>query len=180
MIQRSFKISWHPHPTIYPWEEVSVRVREHPHEERTPSAVVSCPVEERQRCPDEQTKYPRVWAKDHHYRANHAISQGKNGSSIQLDHTWRRLPLCGGILQFWTTKQSRAESTFEWKGKARHRDRFSELTFTGNHNIHVHLSGFFVSNSYWIVISERFSYHPDGKFRLSWDSFRSWHKTSIT
>ena len=45
-----------PAPCHMPIEVVSVRVREHPHEERTPSAVVSWTAEERQRCPDQQTK----------------------------------------------------------------------------------------------------------------------------
>ena len=39
MIQCSIKISWHPHHTIYPWEELSVRVRGHQHREY---AVWSC------------------------------------------------------------------------------------------------------------------------------------------
>ena len=126
-----------------PIEVVSVRVREHPHEERTPSGAVSWTVEERQRCTDQQTKYPTVWANDHHWRANHVIVPGKNDSSIQLDNSSRRLPFCRGILQFWTTtNQQRAESTFEWRGNARNRDRFNELRFTGNQNIPFHSSGF--------------------------------------
>ena len=49
-----------PTPYHIPLEGVSVTVREHQHQERTPSGVVSWTVEERQRCKDEQTKYPRV------------------------------------------------------------------------------------------------------------------------
>ena len=135
---------------------------------------MSWTVEEKQRCTDEQTIYATVWANDHHWRANHSILQGKNDFSVQLDNSSRRLTFRGGIIQFWTTtNQQRPESTFEYREKARNRYRFEELTFTVNHNIPFCSSGliFFVSNSYLIVISERFSYHPDGNFRLSWDFF---------
>ena len=109
-----------PAPYHLPIEVMSVRVREHQHEERTPSGVVSWTVEEKQRCPDQQTKYRRAWANDQHWRANHVILQGKNDSSVQLDNYSKRLPFCGGNLQFWTTtNQQRPESTFEYRGKAR-------------------------------------------------------------
>ena len=49
-----------PAPYHMPIEVVSVTVREHPYEERTPSGVVSWTVEARQRCSDQQTKYPKV------------------------------------------------------------------------------------------------------------------------
>ena len=111
-------------------------------------------VEERQRYPDQQTKYPRVWANDQHWRANHVILQGKNDPSVQLDNSSRRLPYCGGIPQFSTTNSKQSESSFEYSEKGRSRDRFNELTFTGKHNILFHSSGFFfVSSSYLIVIS---------------------------
>ena len=176
----AIKISWHPHPTICllrwwvsEWESTSIwRVR----------LLESC-LGLWKRGRNAQVKYPRVWANDHHSRADHVILQGKNDFSIQLDNSSRRLPFCGRILQFWTTtNQQRPESTFEWRGNAKNKDRFGELTFSGNHNIPFRSSGlnYFVSNSYLIVISDRFSYHPDGKFRLSWDFFRSRQKTSIT
>ena len=49
-------------PALYhtPIEVVSVRVREHQHRERTPSSVASWTVEERQKCTDELTIYPRA------------------------------------------------------------------------------------------------------------------------
>ena len=50
VVEQGIKISWHPHPTIYPWLRwVSVRVREHQHEERAPSGVVSWTVTDRQK-----------------------------------------------------------------------------------------------------------------------------------
>ena len=76
-----------------------------------------------------------------------------------------RLRFREGFFQFWTTQKKRPKSTLKFRGKPRNGDRFNELTFTGNHNIPFHSSGFnyFVSNSYLIVISDRFSYHPVGK-----------------
>ena len=70
-----------------------------------PTKGCSRTVKERQRCPDQQTKYPRVAANDHHWKTNHVIWQGKNDSSVQLDNSSRRLPFGGGSIQFWTTKQ---------------------------------------------------------------------------
>ena len=78
---------------------------------RTPSGVVSCTVQERQSCEDQQIKHPRVSANNHAWRANHVILQGKNDSSVQLDHSSRRLPFCGGILPFWITNQEQQKWT---------------------------------------------------------------------
>ena len=172
-------LSWHPHCTkcllrrwVSEWESTSIG------RERLLESCLWLWKKDR----NAQMKYPRVWGNDHHCRANHVTLQGKNDSSTQLDNSSRRLPFYGRILQFWpTTNQQRPESTFECRGKARNRDRFNELTFTGTRNIPFQSSEFilFVSNSYLIVISERFCYHPDGKVRLSWDFFWSRQKTSI-
>ena len=130
-------------------------------------------VEERQRFTDVQTKYIRVGANDHNGGVNHVILQGKNDSSILLDHPSRRLPFREEILQFRTTaNQQQTESTLDYRGKVRNRDRFNELTFTGSHSIPFHSSGLFlVSNSYLIVTSKRFSYHPERDFGSSSDLF---------
>ena len=107
-----------------PTEVASVRGREHLHRERMSSRIVSWTMQERQRCPDVQTKYPRVWANDHHWGTNHVILQGKDDFTLQLDKSSRKLPFCSGILQFWTTNHQPPESTFEYRGKARkERDR---------------------------------------------------------
>ena len=138
-----------PAPYHIPIEVVSVRVREHPHRERTPSGVVSWTVEDRERCADRETQYPRVWANDHHWRANHVLLQGKNDSSIQLDNSSTRLPFRGGIIQSWTTNQQRPESTFDYRGKPRNRDRFNEFTCMVTRARPFHWSRFiyFVSSS---------------------------------
>ena len=78
----------------------------------------------------------------------------------------RRLPFCGAILRFWATNQQRSESTFDYRAKARNRDRFSQLTFSDTCIVPFsHQDKFFsVSNSCFTVISERFSYYRDTKF----------------
>ena len=56
-----------------------------------------------------------------------------------------------------------------------------EMNLSWHHNLSGFRIYFFcVSNSYLTVISERFSYHPDGKFRLSWDFLWSRRKMRST
>ena len=94
---------------------------------------MSWTVQERQKCLDQQTKYPRVWANDHNWGTNHFIWQGKNASYIPLGHSSRRLPFYRGIPPFWTTNLQRPESTFEYRGEPTNRDKVDELTSTGTH-----------------------------------------------
>ena len=92
-----------------PIEVVSVRVREHQHQERTPFEDVSWTaagivrqnermkefeggrrptkgrsgtVEERQGCTDEQTKYPGIVANDENGALDQVTSRGKNDYSV--------------------------------------------------------------------------------------------------
>ena len=104
-------------PALYhmPIEVVSVRVTRAP--ALGENAFWSCVLEncgretEVYRSTDQISKSLSKWSD---WRANHIILQGKNDSSIQLDNSSRRLPFCGGILQFWTpTDQERPESTIE-------------------------------------------------------------------
>ena len=64
--------------------------------------------------------------------ANHVILQAKNDSSIQLDNSSRRFPFCGGIVQFWTTNEQRAELTFAQRN--RETERFQRLSTRNQRN----------------------------------------------
>ena len=81
-------------------ERQSGRIEQFFYGGRVPTKWHRQTVEEIQRCIDQKTKYPRVWADDQHWGANHLNLQGKNDSSFQLDNSSRRLSISEGILQF--------------------------------------------------------------------------------
>ena len=61
---------------------------------------------------DEQTNYLRVTANNENCAHNQFNSQGKIDFAFHPSNLRRRLPFCGGIRQFWTTKQKQPESLF--------------------------------------------------------------------
>ena len=131
VVEQGIKISRHPHPTICllrwwvsEWESTSIE------RERI---MVLCLGQNGESCSryseaewekegirvrpkafqktqwnqgwDEQTNQPRVWANAGNWVLNQITWQGENDSYVPLNNSSRRLPFCGGIRQFWTTKQ---------------------------------------------------------------------------
>ena len=140
---------------------------------------------------DEQTYYPSVTANNENSALNQFNWQGKNNYSVQLFNysiLSRRLSFSRRIVQFWTTTQEQSKSTFAQSNREIERfqrqlmtnrrisTRTWQFTTRDQHFVPPHQflssgSFFCVSNSCSTEISERFSSHPDRKFRLSWDCF---------
>ena len=186
-----------PAPSNISIEVASIRVREHQHLERTPSWVVSWTAAGIVRRSEKMKKFSRdaaveVWKRDRDAHMNRKnipeseqmittegqIISSCKGRMILLFNSsnlsWR-LTFSGGILLFWAMNQKRSESTFEYRGKARNRDRFNELIFTGTRIIPFQASGFIFFLS---PISIRMS--SLSVSLISWISNSGWIETFLT
>ena len=111
----------------------------------------------------------------------------------------RRLPFYTAIIQFWTTNQEQPKSTCAQSNRETEKQRdfkgswllikqtqqelgnfaTTDRHFMEPHRVNQQNLVFCVSNSYSTVIFERFSYHPDRKFRSTSDFSSTSQKTSL-
>ena len=129
---------------------------------------------------DDQAEYPRVRVNNENWALNLVHCQGKIDFAVQLDDSSRRLPFCGGIIQFWTTNQEQPKSTFAQTNREiarkfqmqlmrnqRNSPRTAQLCNKGHHLLEsysfIRIGFFCVSNSCSTVISEWFFNHLEGK-----------------